>query len=137
MNPDDIDASEIAAQNKLLGQVAADLHRDHTERNRANRLTRWAASLAFVLAVVNLAALGAILMSTRQSQDNGRDIKEVLTIVDPTSPRGRAAAAQQQQVLGKYQIDQDCRTRRAIAHLPPPPVDKKGIPVPCVMPDQP
>jgi hypothetical protein len=61
--------SELQASRAALVSVAQDLDRDRTERKRSNKLARSAAVFAAILAVVDLAALGGVIVISRQNQD--------------------------------------------------------------------
>lgn len=129
MTGDEITGADVQAQTDVLASVAGDLARDRTERKRANRLTWSAGTFALILAVVDLLGIGILIYSANQSARNGREIRKVLTVVDPQSPAGRQAAKVTAKTVELILIDGDCRNRRAIAHLPPPKVGMK-----CVLP---
>lgn len=130
----DISSEQVDAQTDILGQVADDLHRDQTERDRANKLSRIAIAVALVLSVIDLVAVVILVISlstlqdvsnqsnerTAVLQEQSQDIRELLTVIDPTSVSGREAAARNAVTTAVIVAEIDCRTRLAVADLPPP-----------------
>lgn len=127
----DIDPTEEAAidANTAAIQDAVNiLRRDAHERRRANIVLIIASSVAALVLLALVAFSVLILNAANQSEENGRQIKEVLTIVDPNSQRGREAAKQQRDTVNTLLTETDCRTRRALAGLPAPEEGTKCVP---------
>lgn len=128
---------EVHKERATLQSVAGSLERDRTERRRADRIATWALVIGLLVGAIDTAGL-VLIYKTKQDTNtiahrtdrNVRKLNDLASIIDPSSPRGRAAqvaaAANNQRRLE----DSECRMRRAVAGLPKVPSGQSCLGLP-------
>jgi hypothetical protein len=144
MDPNDEDEStEAGAQRARLYRVMADtlerqtsilaqVEKDLRDRPTKSQGLKWLAGGLALVFIVVVAMFTSVIRLQTEGRNNGRIIRAATGCEQAQTVKACQITlkTQQSKQLEPFLRLQDCWTRRALAHLPPPP----RYDVPCVLP---